>query len=59
MNRKMVFSMLGKILIVEAGLMLLPIIFGLVYGESSAHIDAKRQSAEIISLLRDLYSKLK
>ena len=30
-----------------------------VYGESSAHIDAKRQSAEIISLLRDLYSKLK
>ena len=36
MNRKMVFSMLGKILLVEAGLMLLPIIFGLAYGESSA-----------------------
>lgn len=30
-----------------------------VYGEASAHIDAKRQSAEIISLLRDLFSKLK
>ena len=36
MNRKIVFSMLGKILLVEAGLMLLPILFGLVYGESSA-----------------------
>ena len=30
-----------------------------IYGEASAHIDAKRQSAEIISLLRDLFSKLK
>ena len=30
-----------------------------IYGEASAHIDAKRQSAEIISLLRELFSKLK
>ena len=30
-----------------------------IYGEATAHIEAKKHSAEIISLLRDLYSKLK
>ena len=30
-----------------------------IYGEASAHIDAKKHSAEIISLLRELYSILK
>ena len=35
MNRRIIFSMLGKILMVEGGLMLLPLICGLIYGEQS------------------------
>ena len=36
MNRKMVFYLLGKILCIEAGLMLLPLAFSLIYRESEA-----------------------
>ena len=36
MNKKMVFHMLGKITILQAVLMTLPLIFGVIYGEKSA-----------------------
>ena len=36
MNRKMVFYLLGKILCIEATLMLLPLVFSLIYKESEA-----------------------
>ena len=35
MNRKMIFYMLGKIMLVEAGLLSLPILCGLIYREAS------------------------
>lgn len=35
MNRKMIFYMLGKIMLVEAGLLSLPIVCGLIYREAS------------------------
>ena len=35
MNRKMIFYMLGRIMLVEAGLLCLPILCGLIYGEAS------------------------
>ena len=35
MNRKMIFYMLGKIMLVEAGLLSLPILCGLIYQEAS------------------------
>lgn len=36
MNRKMVFNTIGKILLVEAGLLLLPLIVSVIYHESAA-----------------------
>ena len=36
MNKKMILSLLGKIVLLEAGLMLLPLIVSVIYQEKNA-----------------------